>query len=88
VLKRLDATLTAVATALAAQQGPALPPAPEEQPLLCAKQVAKRLSVSVRTLFRLIDRGVLPQPLKSGHKLTRWGTADVAVAIERMRQQP
>lgn len=45
--------------------------------LLSARQVAKRLSISVRTLHRLVARGSFPQPIRYSRKLVRWKTADL-----------
>jgi excisionase family DNA binding protein len=45
--------------------------------LLTSKQVARRLSVSVRTIWRLLERGTLPQPIRYSRKLVRWRTVDI-----------
>jgi excisionase family DNA binding protein len=45
--------------------------------LLTARQVAERLGVSVRTLYRLVERGVLPQAVRYSRKLVRWKSADI-----------
>ena len=45
--------------------------------LLSAKQVAVMLSISVRTLYRLKDLGVLPSSKKLGTTLARWNRAEV-----------
>jgi excisionase family DNA binding protein len=53
---------------------------PEQPPvnsLLTAQQVANRLSVSVRTVYRLMDRGVLPRPVRYNRKLVRWKSSDI-----------
>lgn len=45
--------------------------------LLSSKQVARRLSVSVRTVWRLLRNGALPQPIRYTRKLVRWRTKDI-----------
>jgi predicted DNA-binding transcriptional regulator AlpA len=46
--------------------------------LLTSYQVAERLSVSVRTLWRLVASGKFPQPVRYNRKLVRWKTVDVS----------
>ncbi len=45
--------------------------------LLTAQQVAGRLSISVRTLYRLLARGALPRPVRYNRKLVRWKSSDI-----------
>jgi len=45
--------------------------------LVSAEQLAKRLSVSRRTIFRLVASGRLPQPLRLSKRTVRWRWADV-----------
>jgi excisionase family DNA binding protein len=45
--------------------------------LLTSKQVARRLCISVRTVWRLLQRGTLPKPLRYSRKLVRWRRADI-----------
>jgi excisionase family DNA binding protein len=45
--------------------------------LLTAAEVARRLSITTRTLFRLVAAGVLPAPLRFSRKLVRWRAADL-----------
>jgi predicted DNA-binding transcriptional regulator AlpA len=45
--------------------------------LLSSQQVAKRLSTSTRTLWRLVAEGKFPRPLRYNKKLVRWKSADV-----------
>jgi excisionase family DNA binding protein len=47
------------------------------QDLLTSQQVADRLSVSVRTLWRLVSRGNFPQPIRYNRKLVRWKSSDI-----------
>jgi excisionase family DNA binding protein len=53
---------------------PALPPVHD---LLTARQVADRLCISVRTLYRLLAQGELPQPVRYNRKLVRWKSSDI-----------
>src|SRR5262245_43581815 len=52
--------------------------------LLTSHQVACRLSLSVRTLWRLVRAGKFPQPIRYNRKLVRWKTADVARYIAEL----
>jgi excisionase family DNA binding protein len=52
--------------------------------LLTSQQVADRLAVSVRTLWRLVDRGVFPQPIRYNRKLIRWKSGDVDRYLETL----
>ena len=45
--------------------------------LLTAKDVARRLSIGVRTLWRLVAQKRLPQPIRYTRKLVRWKTSDI-----------
>jgi len=59
---------------------------PSEIPeLLTATQVAERLQVSTRTLWRLVKAGKMPQGVHWNRKLVRWRADQVAEAIEKMR---
>jgi excisionase family DNA binding protein len=50
--------------------------------LLTAQQVAHRLSVSVRTVWRLLERNELPQPVRYNRKLVRWRAMDIERYVE------
>lgn len=52
--------------------------------LMTSQQVAERLSVSVRTLWRLVAAGKFPQPVRYNRKLVRWKTTDVSRYIETL----
>jgi predicted DNA-binding transcriptional regulator AlpA len=55
-----------------------LRPDPDQPPdLLTSRQVADRLSVSVRTLWRKLARGTVPAPIRYNRKLVRWRTTDI-----------
>jgi excisionase family DNA binding protein len=45
--------------------------------LLTAQQVAHRLSISVRTVWRMLERNELPQPIRYNRKLVRWRSMDI-----------
>ena len=51
-----------------------LPIAPD---LLTALQVAQRLSMSVRTLYRMVKQGRAPRPIRLSRKMNRWRRQDV-----------
>ena len=52
--------------------------------LLTSQQVAERLSVSVRTLWRLVASGKFPQPIRYNRKLVRWKAADLNRYIDSL----
>jgi excisionase family DNA binding protein len=52
--------------------------------LLTSQQVAEKLAVSVRTLWRLVASGKFPQPVRYNRKLVRWKTVDVSRYIEAL----
>ena len=45
-----------------------------DEALLTVDQVAERLTLSTRQVYRLTDAGKMPKPLKIGH-LNRWNPA-------------
>jgi excisionase family DNA binding protein len=45
--------------------------------LLTAQQVAHRLSISVRTVWRMLERNQLPEPVRYNRKLVRWRAVDI-----------
>lgn len=59
-------------------------PPPTAHDLLTARQVADRLCVSIRTLYRLLDRGELPQPVRYTRKLVRWKRSDIDRYLESL----
>jgi excisionase family DNA binding protein len=54
------------------------------QDLLTSQQVAERLAVSVRTLWRLVARGDFPPPIRYNRKLVRWKTDEVDRYLEAL----
>lgn len=55
-----------------------------EPDYLDSKTLAKRLGISVTTLYREVERGELPKPEKFGAS-SRWRWADVEDAIARRK---
>ena len=49
--------------------------------LVCAKELAKTLSVSVRTIWRLKSAGRLPSPVLVGSSV-RWRLSDIALYVQ------
>ena len=58
--------------------------------LLNVDEVAKVLSVSVRTVWRLVSAGELPPPMKVGKRLRRWRARDIENYIngDRPKSKP
>ena len=54
--------------------------------LLTLGKVADTLGVNKRTVYRLIAKGDLPQPLKVGHSV-RLSVSDVTEYFERLKLQ-
>ncbi len=55
-----------------------MPPRNEPPPLmLSSHQVARKLSVSCRTIWRMVRAGQLVPPVRYSRKLVRWRTEDV-----------
>jgi excisionase family DNA binding protein len=52
--------------------------------LLTSQQVANKLAVSVRTLWRLVAAGKFPQPIRYNRKLVRWKSTEVSRYIEAL----
>lgn len=51
--------------------------------LITDKEVASLLSIHVATVWRMVQRGVLPQPIRLGTRCTRWSLEAVKAAVER-----
>ena len=57
---------------------PVFPSLPQQgKDLLTAQDVARRLSIGVRTLWRMVAQGRLPQPIRYTRKLVRWKATDI-----------
>lgn len=48
--------------------------------MLTSKQVAARMDISVRTLWRLLAANKIPQPVRFNRKLVRWRLSDLKAA--------
>ncbi len=59
----------------------------DQQILMTADQVANRLAISTRTLWRMVKRGTLPTPLRYNKKLVRWLASDIYRAVVAFQQQ-
>ncbi|AZV39954.1 helix-turn-helix transcriptional regulator [Komagataeibacter xylinus] len=53
--------------------------------LLTAKEVAKQLRITTRTIYRRLEQGVFPQPIRLGPQCVRWDEADIKAWIDRNR---
>lgn len=53
-------------------------------PLLKAGEVGDMLRISIPSLYRRIDDGTIPPPIKLGH-LSRWSRADIIAALATAR---
>ena len=53
----------------------------EPAELLTSQQVANRLAISLRTVWRLVRAGKLPQPVRFNRKLVRFKAADIAAYV-------
>lgn len=54
--------------------------------MLTLDSVAELLSVTKRTVYRLVAKGELPKPIKVGHSV-RLCVSDVQAYFERLKQQ-
>ncbi len=61
---------------------PAFPLLPRD--LLTSQDVARRLSIGVRTLWRMVAAGKLPQPIRYSRKLVRWKATDIDRYIQSL----
>lgn len=60
---------------------------PKEE-LLTVQEVAVRLSICTRTVWRKVARGDLPPPVRLGRRLPRWRSGDLARYIARLGAAP
>ena len=49
--------------------------------LLTAAEVAKRLGIGISTVWAMAARGDLPRPVKLGIRCSRWRASDIAKLI-------
>jgi excisionase family DNA binding protein len=59
-----------------------------DRDLLTPQEFADRLAVGVRTLWRMVERGEVPPPIRFNRKLVRWRMCDVAEYVEGLRTRP
>lgn len=52
-----------------------------DRELLTARDVAFRLNVSERTVWRMLSAGRLPQPVRYSKRLVRWRVHDIEAYI-------
>ena len=52
--------------------------------LLAAQDVARRLSIGVRTLWRLVAQKQVPRPIRYTRKLVRWKTSDIDQYVQSL----
>lgn len=50
---------------------------PAVESLLCPSQVARRLNIGLRTLWRWIAEGKFPRPIRLSKLVVRWRAEDV-----------
>jgi excisionase family DNA binding protein len=57
----------------------------EPRPVLIpAREVARRLSIAVRTLYRLVQRGQMPRPIRFNRKLVLWRTDQIELYLKKL----
>jgi prophage regulatory protein len=62
-----------------------VPSLPAPKLWLDARGVARLLSIGVRTLWRMVAQGKLPQPIRLNRKLVRWNYAELTQFIQDLR---
>ena len=50
----------------------------EPPELLTSRDVARLLHIGVKTVFRLVEAGVVPPPIRLSRKILRWRAEDIA----------
>ena len=58
----------------------------DEPDLLTSSEVAERLNISMRTLWRMVKARRIPQPIRYTHKLVRWKKIDIDRYIESLKE--
>jgi prophage regulatory protein len=61
-------------------------PARSDGLLLTSAEVARQLAICTRTLWRLVEDGQFPQPIRLGRKLVRWRRKDVDAWVASLGQ--
>ena len=52
-----------------------------------AKQIAKDKDISVSTVWRWVQAGLLPKPIKLTNRTTVWRSEEVDAAIEKLAEK-
>jgi predicted DNA-binding transcriptional regulator AlpA len=55
--------------------------------LLTPREVAGRMSIGMRTLWRMVELKRFPQPVRFTRKLVRWKARDVEAYINKLRSR-
>jgi excisionase family DNA binding protein len=58
-----------------------------DKDLFTPREVAAKLSVSVRTLWRMLARGEVPEPIRYNRRLVRWKARDLQTYLDGLRPQ-
>jgi len=56
-----------------------------DKDLLTPREVAGRMSIAMRTLWRMVELNRFPQPVRFTRKLVRWKARDVDAYISKLR---
>lgn len=51
---------------------------------MTVNQVAEKLCMSVRTVWRMVEIGKFPQPIRYNRKLVRWKVEDIEKYIKEL----
>lgn len=54
---------------------------------LCTKAVAELLQITTRTLYRWVQKGAFPSPVRINLRVLRWRRSEVLDALERMKER-
>jgi predicted DNA-binding transcriptional regulator AlpA len=58
-----------------------------DERLLRVGEVAKKLAVSTREIWRGVAEGIIPSPIKLGAKTTRWFESDISSFLEQRKSE-
>jgi excisionase family DNA binding protein len=59
-----------------------------DRELLTAGDVAFRLNVSERTVWRWVAAGKLPEPVRYSQRLIRWRACDIEAYVKALQPSP
>jgi excisionase family DNA binding protein len=54
---------------------------------LTVKDLSRLLNMGVRTVWRLVENGQLPQPVRFNRKLVRWDRAELVQFVQDLRDK-